>query len=186
MKDRSLDNITISASEEVYCPREDSYLLARAVDKYAFGKTLDMGTGSGIQGIVAAKKGCDVTFSDVSQEALDCAAQNAKANSVCGRFVKSDMFDGISGRFDSIIFNPPYLPHEDHTLPDKNLDGGPDGRKLVDRFIRCFSKHVNREHVVLLLESSLDRYEQDIKKLNATIICRDHLFFEELVVLMVR
>ncbi|MBN2454682.1 methyltransferase domain-containing protein, partial [Candidatus Woesearchaeota archaeon] len=53
-----------------YTPREDSFLLAEAVKKEAFGDVLDMGTGSGIQAEAAKAKAKSVTASDISKEAV--------------------------------------------------------------------------------------------------------------------
>ena len=181
------DEVRIKADWDVYGLREDSYLLAEAVEKRAFGSVLDMGTGSGIEGIIAAKMGCAVTFADISQKALDCARANAEANLVGGTFVKTDLFSNVDSRFNTIVFNPPYLhsgPFAKSTKRDTSLDGGIDGRELIDRFLLGFNDHVEPEHTVLLLESSLNRYEKDIKKLNATVVCTKRMFFEELAVLV--
>ena len=71
-------NLEIKNCSGVYEPREDSYMLAKAVEEYAFGKVLDLGTGSGIQGITAALSKCEVTFADIDNAALECAKHNAR------------------------------------------------------------------------------------------------------------
>lgn len=156
-------------------------MLESAVHAYAYGSVLDMGTGTGIQGIAAAMKGCDVTFSDLDKRALECAKGNAAANGVHGRFVLSDMFDDIDGSFDTIIFNPPYLVG---TSNDIALDGGENGRRCIDGFIESYRDHVNDKHKVLLLESSFNMYEKDVKRLGATVVAKEHYFFEDIVVLL--
>ncbi len=170
-----------------YYPREDSELLEKAVEKYAFGKTLDLGTGSGLLGIVAAKKGAIVTFADIDEKALSDAKTNAKLNNICGKFVVTNLFSNIHERFNTIIFNPPYLYSKPlNKLKSKRiyaLDGGIKGRELIDSFIKEYNKHVKKEHVVLMLESSLNDYEKDVTKLNAEIVEEKNLFFEKLVVL---
>ncbi len=183
------DNIKIKTTPKVYSPREDSYLLAQAVEEHASGRVLDMGTGSGLQGIIAAKKGCDVVFADISNAALACARENAEANMVSGGFIKTDMFNDIHGKFNTIIFNPPYL----HSAPvsgtgnaDYSLDGGINGREVIDRFIKGVYGHLEEEHVVLLLESSLNGYHTDIERLNAQVVASQKMFFEELAVLLFR
>lgn len=175
------NNVKIGACRGVYHPREDSELLADAVEKYAYGRVLDMGTGSGIQGIIAARKGCDVTFSDTDPLALRCAEANSAANGVKGKFIESDLFSGIHGSFDTIIFNPPYLPSDSFT--ETALDGGRDGRHYIKRFIDSYNGFVNPRHVVLLLESSLNNYPADVDLLNSEIVSRRVFPFEELVVL---
>lgn len=73
-------------------------------------KVLDMGTGSGVNAILAATKSKDVTAIDVNPEAVRTAKENAKANSVDQRinFKVSDVFTGVDGKFDLIIFDPPF------------------------------------------------------------------------------
>ncbi len=177
-----LEEIKINCCENVYKPREDSYLLAKAVEEYAFGKALDFGTGTGIQGITAAIKKCDVTFADVDENAIQCARNNARLNKVKGEFVHSDMFSSINEKFNTIIFNPPYL--ESDGINDTALDGGPKGRLLIDRFLKEYKNYLMPDHNVLLLESSINDYEKDVKRLRARIIGKEHYFFEDLVVLL--
>ncbi|MCL5090260.1 MAG: methyltransferase [Candidatus Marsarchaeota archaeon] len=184
-----MNQVKIRMCESVYSPAEDSYLLAEAVEEQAFGEVLDLGCGSGIQGITAALKGCKVTFADISEKALECARANAGLNNIKGEFIKSDLFSGINRRYNTIIFNPPYL----YSKPikklketgklDANLDGGIKGRELIDKFINRYIDYVNEEHIVLMLESSLNGYENDVEKLGGTIIKEKNLFFEKLAVI---
>lgn len=178
------DRIRLDNCSNVYDPREDSYIMANAVERYAFGKTLDLGCGTGIQGIIASMKKCDVTFSDIDNEALKCARRNAALNGIEGKFVLSDMFESIEGKFNTIIFNPPYVPsgHKRHVA----LDGGRRGRELIDRFLSSYRHHVLEKHRILLLESSLNGYEADLERLGARIVSKGHYFFEDLVVLLFR
>jgi release factor glutamine methyltransferase len=174
--------LQLNLCEGTYEPREDSYLLAKAVEKYAFGKVLDLGTGSGIQGITAALKGCKVTFSDINPIALKCARNNAKLNGVGGDFIRSDLFSELDSKFNTIIFNPPYL--ESKEFRDIALDGGKKGRELIDRFLKGYKKYLLKDHLVLLLESSINGYRSDVRKLKAEIVGKGHYFFEDLVVLL--
>ncbi len=168
--------------EGVYSPREDSFLLEECVKKYAHGKVLDLGTGSGIQGVAAALKGCEVTFSDINPKAIVCARANAIANGVVGRFVLGDMFQNIMGKYDTIIFNPPYVPTD--KLEDIATDGGKAGRGLIDRFWGVFGEYVSDCFTVLILESSLNGYENDIIRFGAKVVARRDFDFEDIAVLM--
>ena len=81
--------------------------MAEAVEKLAFKKTLDMGTGTGILGLTACANGCEVTFADIDKNALDCAKRNSALNSFTGEFIETDLFSNIFQKFNTIIFNPP-------------------------------------------------------------------------------
>ena len=186
-----MDKIKIEVCKGVYMPREDSYLLAEATEKYASGRVLDLGAGSGINGIVAAKKGCDVTFADVNSLALSCARRNAELNEVKGEFVNTNLFSNINKKYNTILFNPPYL----HSKPlqeiknedgdDVAVNGGTDGRELINSFLNTYRDYVLPDHTVLLVESSLNRYEEDVKMYHAEIVSSKPFMFETLVVLKI-
>ncbi|WP_244441086.1 methyltransferase [Mesorhizobium sp. STM 4661] len=73
-------------------------------------RVLDMGTGSGVSGILAARKGARVVAVDINPNAIECARQNADHNNVADRitFAVSDIFDEVEGDFDLIVFDPPF------------------------------------------------------------------------------
>lgn len=101
---------------EVFPPEwPDPKLLARVVREeiHRDERVLDLGTGCGIQGIVAAKRGARVLSTDISSRAVECAQMNAEKQSVSHTMevIKSDLFDELEGhKFDVIIFNPPFRP----------------------------------------------------------------------------
>jgi len=132
----------------LYEPREDSFLLKTWVEKYAKGRVLDMGTGTGIQAITAKSQGCEVLACDINPEA-------AKALEGTGiTFIQSDLFESITGKFDTIIFNPPYLP-EEKEHKDIALYSGPNGRNATEKFLHQVKKHLNPNGIVLLVQSTL-------------------------------
>ncbi len=167
----------------VYAPREDSFLLEECVERYANGRVLDLGTGTGIQGIAAALKGCEVTFVDIDPEAVRCAKVNAIANGISGEFVISDMFENVRGRYDTVIFNPPYVPTD--KIEELSTDGGKDGRFLIDRFWSEFREHLTDRYTVIILESSLNGYESDVRRFGAEVVAARDFDFERIVVLKV-
>ncbi len=178
----------IRSCDGIYTPREDSYLLSDAVMRIAKAgsKALDLGTGTGIQGITAALLGCSVTFSDIEEKAVECAKRNAELNGVSGRFVTGDMFDSIVERFDMIIFNPPYVPsdalNEGVKGEDRALLGGVKGREVMDRFIAEYKEHLLQEGCALIIETGPNGYDKDMKD-GAEILAKAHYFFEDIVVL---
>lgn len=142
---------------QIYSPMEDSQLLAAAVEKYAYGNVLDMGTGSGIQAITAAKKKevKSVVAADINSEALKFAEAAAVKEGVNGKvmFVKSDLFSNIKGVFDTIIFNPPYLP-QDKGIVDEAIYGGRKGYETLQRFISSCRDYLKEDGIILIVFSS--------------------------------
>jgi len=177
---------TLKIHKSVYKPLEDSRILGLAVEKYAFGKFLDMGTGTGMQGIIAAKKGCDVVFSDVNPKAVECAKENAALHKVKGKFVVSDLFSKINGKFNTIAFDTPHLISKPFKIGRQNpsFDGGHKGRDAIEPFLKNYKRHVLKDHVVLMVESYWNNYDQDIENLNAEIVAKRHYpFLGDFVVL---
>lgn len=163
----------------VYQPREDSFLLEQAVRKHAKGRVLDVGTGSGIQAIAAKSKGLEVLACDIDPAAVS----EARAKGI--NAVRSDLFENITGKFSTIIFNPPYLPNAEPR--DKALDGGPTGLELTERFLRDVKSYLSPNGQILFVQSSItgiNRTKQLLLELGYKfeIIASTRIFFEELVV----
>lgn len=141
----------------VLIPRQDTEILVEEALKILKGdlmsgregqqgKILDLCTGSGCIA-VSLKSFCpdfSVTACDISGEALAVAQENAKRNQTEIRFVESDLFSGISGIYDMIVSNPPYIPRDviptlmpevrEHE-PVLALDGGTDGLDFYRKII---------------------------------------------------
>jgi len=137
----------------IYEPKEDSFLLEKAVRKYAKGKSfLDMGSGSGIAAEAAKETGAkSILASDINQEAVDFL----KNKGILA--VKSDLFDKIKGKFDIIAFNPPYLPKDKREDKESSLatTGGKKGDEIILKFLKDALKHLENNGVILLILSSL-------------------------------
>jgi release factor glutamine methyltransferase len=73
-------------------------------------RVLDMGTGSGINALLAALTSSDVVAVDINPKAVEATAGNAARNGVADRITVavSDLFDAVEGSFDVIAFNPPF------------------------------------------------------------------------------
>ena len=120
-------------------------------------RILDLCTGSGIIAITLkkeiVKKYTEIVASDISEKALSIAIENANNNNANITFIKSDLFDNISGKFDLIISNPPYISYKDKiTIKDSVLNYDPhlalfaeeDGiyfyRKIIENAVHYLSK----------------------------------------------
>ncbi|WP_101066153.1 peptide chain release factor N(5)-glutamine methyltransferase [Roseovarius salinarum] len=101
-------------SPDVLDPRaETETLVARALDGPAPTRLLDLGTGSGVLAVTLLAEwpeACAVA-TDVSRAALAVAGRNARAHGVADRLhlLASDWFGSVSGRFDLVVANPPYV-----------------------------------------------------------------------------
>jgi len=184
-------------TDTVYIPEEDSFLLAGCVKKYSKGKVLDMGCGSGIQGITALtnKNVTEITFSDINPNALEYTkhelTEENNSKSKKAHFIHSNLFENIKESYDTIIFNPPYLP--DDALDDEKLitTGGKEGYELIELFLKEAKIHLNIDGQILLLFSSLSKkgeIDAILKELNYIKfqIGKENLFMEQLYVYQIK
>jgi release factor glutamine methyltransferase len=185
--------------EEVYEPAEDSFLFAENLDVAEGDVVLDLGTGSGILAVVAAKKASSVLAVDLNPFAVRCALQNVKLNLFKGKvnFLQADLFTALeaNGKFDLVLFNAPYLPSEegeDSTWIGRSWAGGVSGRDVVDRFILEVPLYLKPFGRVVLMQSTLTGVEETISRfhengLAASIKAEQKLpFFETLTLIEAR
>ena len=174
----------------VYEPAEDSRLLAEtAADELDAGESvLEVGVGSGhVAAAVRDETGARVVGSDINPDACEAARDAGVAA------VRANLLDPFAdGRFDAVLFNPPYLP----TPPDREWDdplehalsGGEDGRRLVRPFLRDVGRVLRPTGRAYLLVSSLTGLEavDDLAReagLATRELANESFPFERLVVL---
>jgi release factor glutamine methyltransferase len=119
----------------------------------AGGRALDLGTGSGLGAIFAARCGARVVATDVNPEALRCAQLNALAQHVEQRIETrlGDLFEPVRGeRFDLILFNPPYF----RGTPRGPSDFAWRSPDVFDRFLRDLPAHLTSTGRALVVLSS--------------------------------
>lgn len=94
----------------VFAPTPTSDLLGCAVlaEVRPGDRVLDMGTGSGVNAILAATVARDVTGVDVNPAAVAAAQANAARNAVHAAFAVSDVFRAVRGSFDLVVIDPPF------------------------------------------------------------------------------
>jgi len=167
-----------------YDLQEDSYLLERWVRKYANGKVLDIGTGSGIQAIAAAQSPQveSVLAVDVHNGVIGYCNKNIKNPKI--KFIKSDLFENVRGKFDAIIFNPPYLPQA-LELRDMELEGGKKGFEVIEKFLNNVNNFLEKDGIALMIFSSLTRKEKVDEFIANNLLEpkeleRLHVFFEDI------
>jgi len=152
---------TFAVNSSVLIPRPETEgvieaVLARYRNVEALS-LLDIGTGSGCIAVSIAveRPKWRVVGSDISSAALETARGNASLLSASNvEFVESDLFSAISGKFDVIVSNPPYVPSSDekNIMPDVReyephgaLFAGDDGLSVIRRILAVAPGHLHRD-----------------------------------------
>lgn len=162
--------LELYVDKNVLVPRPDTEALVEAavcgIDKLKKTKddidVLDMCTGSGAAALSLKyeRPFIKICASDISTAALSVAKKNAEKyklqNEIC--FIQSDVFENINQRFDIIVSNAPYIPHdviktlqlEVQNEPAIALDGGGDGLEIIRRIIGGARNHLSQNGYVFL------------------------------------
>ena len=168
-------------TKDVLSPRMETEELIYKVIEYVKAnnknnlKILDLCTGSGIIAITLKKELdeilIDVVASDISEEAIEVAKENAQYHDTDVRFIQSDIFNNIDDKFDIIVSNPPYIDRKDEvTMQDNVLKYDPhlalfaeeEGmyfyRKIIEQ-----AKDYLKENGVMFFEIGYDQKDKIIK-----------------------
>ena len=183
------DGLDMAEDPEVYPPSEDSILLTESLDIRIGEKVLEIGTGSGIVSIQCALNGADVVCGDINPRAVALARRNAAANGVDIDVRETDVYSNIEGRFDTIVFNLPYLPVEDEGELAKAWSGGPDGLGPLPRLLEGAPEHLLPDgRVVVVVSSLMDRagLDKTLEGYEVKVLGELPLFFERLEVLEIK
>lgn len=152
--ERAFFNHVFAIDRHVLDPRPETEVLVRAALDVPFADVLDLGTGSGaiLLSLLAERPEATGLGCDLSAQALRVAEANARRIAVPGRarFVLSDWYTGLSGRFDLIVSNPPYIPARDLAAlapelahePPGALSDGADGLSAYHRIVPGAGAHL--------------------------------------------
>lgn len=135
------------------------------------GKTaLDLCCGTGLLGIVAAKKGAHITCTDIVPATVDIVSRNSVLNDVQIKIVLSDTFNNIDGeKYDFIICNPPSIPSKNDL----------EGRYLLDTILEKSSNYLNISGQIIFYETSNVDFKKTDKLLNKK---RMRIIYEQSVI----
>ena len=168
-------------TKDVLSPRMETEELMYKVIEYVKAsnknkfKILDLCTGSGIIAITLKKEleqvSVDVIASDISEEAIEVAKENAQSHDATIKFIKSDIFNNIDNKFDIIVSNPPYIDRKDEvTMQDNVLKYDPhlalfaeeEGMYFYRKIIEQANDYLN-ENGVIFFEIGYDQKDKIIK-----------------------
>ena len=168
-------------TKDVLSPRMETEELIYKVIEYVKAnnknnlKILDLCTGSGIIAITLKKELdeilIDVVASDISEEAIEVAKENAQYHDADVRFIQSDIFNNIDDKFDIIVSNPPYIDRKDEvTMQDNVLKYDPhlalfaeeEGMYFYRKIIEQANDYLN-ENGVIFFEIGYDQKDKIIK-----------------------
>ena len=171
-------------TKDVLSPRMETEELIYKVIEYIKSinknniKILDLCTGSGIIGITLRKelesKSLKVVASDISEEALKVAKENAIMNEAEVKFIQSDIFENINEKFDIIVSNPPYIAYSDKiTMEDNVLNYDPhlalfaeeDGMYFYRKIVENSKEYLNKDGMIFF-EIGYDQREKILKLAN--------------------
>ena len=168
-------------TKDVLSPRMETEELIYKVIEYVKAssknnfKILDLCTGSGIIAITLKKElsqfSIDVVASDISEEAIKVAKENAQSHDATIKFIQSDIFNNIADKFDIIVSNPPYIDRKDEvTMQDNVLKYDPhlalfaeeEGMYFYRKIIEQANDYLN-ENGVIFFEIGYDQKDKIIK-----------------------
>ena len=174
---REFYGLELAVDRRVLVPRQETELLVDKVLEFVSARgpedrirIADVGTGSGAVGVSVAVHVPQATVyaTDISGEALHVANSNRRRHGVEDRvhLVQSDLLEGLVGKFDVIVSNPPYirsreisgLAAELEREPPRALDGGADGLAVTGRLLRQASTRL-RPRGLVLVEIGEDQLE---------------------------
>lgn len=155
--------LRFQVNEYVLIPRQDTEILVEEAMRYLHDgmRILDLCTGSGciLLSLLHYSNDCEGVGVDISQEALQIAAQNAELLGIRADFLKSDLYEKVTGKFDLLVSNPPYIERKViPTLMEEvreydpyiALDGGEDGLDFYRRIIGGAQDYLKRGGQILM------------------------------------
>lgn len=166
---REFYGLDLIVTPDVLIPRPETEQLVDLAGEYISAWTgdrplrlADIGTGSGAIALALASRfaGLAIWAVDLSPAALAVARRNAERLDLAGRiaFLLGDLVEPLPEPVDLLIANLPYVPRRAGALaaetagwePDLALDGGPDGRRIINRLLATVGQRLNRPSLVLL------------------------------------
>jgi release factor glutamine methyltransferase len=166
----------------MYYPSEDTFLLIRGLERGpSLGIVLEIGVGSGKVAEVLGERADMYVGCDIDRRTLNQIVHKTSSRTELVCCDSANCF--INNYFDTIVFNPPYLPSEE--IVDQTVDGGRKGNEIIFKFLNSSFKLLKPDGSIFFISSSLAN-EQELKdfikkkKFDYEILIREHFLFEDI------
>jgi len=182
-------SIEVARNDQVYPPSEDSILLIESFDVATGETVLEIGCGSGVVSIHCAKNGAVVTCGDINKDAVALTKKNTELNGLRIQVIHTDVYSKIIGKFDTILFNLPYLPVDEEGELARSWSGGNDGLGPLPVLLEGAPSHLNPDGRMIVVVSSLmdqNRLSDLLSEYAVRTLSELPLFFEKLRVLEIK
>lgn len=140
----------------------DSFVLSRYLEIKENSTVLDLCSGSGIQGILSARRAKEVVSIEINPNAIPIIKLNALLNGYENKIkvINSDLYPkNLNQKFDYICVNPPFIPMIENTTYPICGDGGPDGLSIIKRIISELPHYLNPDGCFIMYAQLLgDEY----------------------------
>jgi len=137
----------------------DSFIMPRFIGglfpEKRFKRSLDLCTGSGVQGLFLSRQSDEALCVDINLRAVSFARANALLNNITNvRAVQSNLFANLEGSFDCITANTPYRPMPEKSgVCDLPLRGGDLGIEFTLRLIRELPQYLTDDGIAIIYTS---------------------------------
>jgi len=179
-------DLIVEKDSDVYPPSEDSILLITSFNITPGDRVLEIGCGSGIVSMHCALNGGIVTCGDLNKKAVSLTKRNMERNSLTAEVVETDLYSNITGKFDTIVFNLPYLPVEEKGDLALAWSGGKGGLGPLPGLLSGAYDHLLPNGRIIIVVSSLmdqEALRSVLLGLNVKVLSELSLFFEKISVL---
>lgn len=164
-------DVDIEVNEHIFPPSPHGSFFAENINVNEGESVIDIGSGSGILAIIAAKMGGEVVATDTDKHAVELTSKNAEKNGVSIDARQGEYFGDFNRKFDVIIAN---LPQE--IIPDNyreaigdalaaTLDGGPEGNQSVLEFLDLLKEHIHEKTRIYLIVYSATFFHKTLQKI---------------------
>jgi release factor glutamine methyltransferase len=164
----------------VYPVREDTLLVKRNLEKQDLEnkKILEIGVGNAENSLYAAKKGAKVTATDIDNKAIKKAEKRFQKENLEAEIIQTSLFQDLTGKYDLIIFNPPYLKGP-KDIGDENMwRGGEKGLETAEKYLEKTKNYLRPNGEAWVILSSRTSYTDLVNKYNLIQLEQKKLWFE--------